>query len=81
MLHRFRRSARIAGDYRHAGGGGFEEHDAQALDVHPGAAGAAWHGEHVGQCVVGGKFVGCHAAGERHVVGHPTVVSQLAQRL
>ncbi len=43
-------------------GGGFAGTRCPSLDVHPGAAGAAWHGEHVGQCVVGGKFVGCHAA-------------------
>ena len=47
----------------------------------PGAAGAAWHREHVGQRVVGGQFGGRHAAGERHVVGHPAVLGQLAQRL
>ena len=56
LLHRLRRAAGGAGDDRPAAGGGLEEDHAQALDVQPGAAGAAGHGEDVAGGVVRGQL-------------------------
>ena len=67
--HRVRRAAGAAGDDGQPGRRRLEEHDAEALDLEAGAAGAARHREDVARGVVGGQLLPRHRAGEHDVVG------------